>query len=53
MVSHLFCQVDEAGCILVKQNEIVQESWLTDKSYLPEKSMRTLDKRNKHACPIV
>ena len=26
MVSHLLCQVDEAGCILVKQNEIVQES---------------------------
>jgi hypothetical protein len=26
MVSHLLCQVDEAGCIRVKQNEIVQES---------------------------
>ena len=26
MVSHLLCQVDEAGCILGKQNELVQES---------------------------
>jgi hypothetical protein len=32
-----------------ESGDLYESGWLTDKSYLPEKRLRRLDKRNKYA----
>lgn len=39
--------------MLHDRNDFIVFPWLTDKSYLPKKSIRRLNQRNKYACLIV